>query len=150
MPHRRLAQRLSGINWLRWELGSVIGFHGAIGLLILLAPVQFVITPATWPVFFYIGRVGMAVLFLAVAAIAVTCWWRPRPLLQVGLWVLVYMLGAGWLTGFVLAIRQGSGGLYGVVVWSVLLVLWASTAVRLGLGDGGTGVAESRSRRSEQ
>jgi hypothetical protein len=149
MPHRRIARRLSAWNLLRWEMGTVIGFHACVGLVILLAPAQFVITSATWPVFYFVGRLGMAVAFLATAAVAAACWWRPRPLLQLATWVPVYMLGAGWLAGFVLAIQHGGGGLYGVVVWSVLLLLWASTAVRLGLGNGGTGVARTR-RRSGQ
>lgn len=146
MPHRRLAARLARVDWLRWELGTVIAFHGLIGVLILLAPDRFVVTAATWPVFFYLHRIGMGVAFLLATIAACACWWRARPLVQLATWVLVYTLGAGWVAGFVLAVQQGSGGLYGLIVWGVLLALWGSTAVRLGLGDGGTGV-DSRGRR---
>lgn len=151
MPHRRLAARLARIDWIRWELGSVVVFHAAFGVVILLAPDNLIVTGATWAIFYFLGRLGMACWFLVVAALAAAVWCRPRPLLQLATWVGVYMLGAGWLTGFVLAIYRGSGGLYGVIVWSVLLALWASTAVRLGLGNGGTGVVGHRRReRSSQ
>jgi hypothetical protein len=146
MPHRRLARRVAGINWLRWELGTVVAFHGCIGLLILLAPRHFVVTPATWPIFYYLGRSGMGAAFLVTAAVATACWLRPRPAVQLATWLLVYMLGAGWVAGFVLAVRHGSGGLYGLIIWAVLLTTWISTAVRLGLGDGGASV-ERRSGR---
>lgn len=137
---------MAGVNWLRWELSSVVVFHGGMGLIILLAPDKLVVTGATWPIFFYLHRVGMGLLFVACALLAALCLIRPRPLLQLGTWVLVYMLGAGWLAGFVLAVHEGSGGLYGLIVWSVLLALWASTAVRLGLGAGGTSVVDSSRR----
>lgn len=136
---------MAGVNWLRWELSSVIVFHGGLALIILAAPDKMVVTGATWAIFYYTGRLGMGLLFGACALLAALCLVRPRPLLQLGCWVLVYMLGAGWLCGFILAIQHGSGGLYGVIVWSTLLCLWASTAVRLGLGSGDTSVVD-RSR----
>lgn len=144
MPHRRLARRLVGLNWLRWELGSVVAFHAAVGVVILLAPDEFVITPATWAIFYFSGRLGMGAAFLAVAAVAAACWWRPWPLVQLGTWLGVYMIGAGWLTGFAFAVHAGSGGLYGLIFYSAALSLWASTAVRLATGNGGTGVAGKR------
>lgn len=130
---RRLAARVDRVDWLRWELGAVIALHGGFGLIIALAPEALVITDATSPMFTYLHRPGMAAFFLAVAFAATTCWLRPTGLRQLLTWVGVAMLGAGWITGFALAIRDGHGGLYGVVVWSVLLTLWTSTAVRLGL-----------------
>jgi hypothetical protein len=129
------------VDWLRWELGSVITFHIGFGVVILLAPDNLIVTPATWPVFFYTGRIGMGAAFLIVGAFACACWYRARPLVQLATWLGVVMLGAGWLAGFVIALVQNAGGLYGVIIWSVLLSLWTSTGVRLGLGNGGTGVA---------
>lgn len=138
MPHRRIAARLAGVDWLRWELALVVVFHLSMGLFILLAPEHLVITPATWATFFYLGRVGMGAAFLAVAGFAATCWYRPLWFTQLLTWLGTYMLGAGWLTGFILAVHRGTGGAYGIIVWSVLLAVWGSTAVRLGLGNGGT------------
>lgn len=150
MPHRRLARQLNTLTWLRGELATVVCFHLGIGLIIALAPEQFVITPATWSIFFYLGRTGMAAAFLITAALALACWVRPYSYLQLATWIAVYGLGAGWLAGFALAAHRGTGGLYGIVVWATLLAVWASTAFRLGLKDGGTGVEPSRSRRAGQ
>lgn len=149
MPHRRLARKLTDFRWLRWEMGTVIAFHLGTGLVIALAPDHLVVTPATWSIFYYMGRIGMAVAFLATASVAAACWARPLPELQVLTWLMVYMLGAGWIAGFLMSVQRGTGGLYGVVVWGVLLAVWASTAVRLGLrnGDGGTTGVDPRSSR---
>ena len=133
-PHRtRLAARLAAVDWLRWELGSVVAFHGLFAAVIAFAPRTLVVTPATWPMFAYLHRPGMAAFFFAVTIAGAACWVRPTAVRQMATWLGVYMLGAGWITGFIFAIGDGRGGLYGVVVWAVLLALWTSTAVRLGL-----------------
>lgn len=121
------------MDWLRWELGAVVVLHGGFGLIIALASESLVVTDATRPMFTYLHRPGMAAFFFAVALAAAACWHRPTGVRQLVTWVGVAMLGGGWITGFALAARDGQGGLYGVVVWSVLLTLWTSTAVRLGL-----------------
>lgn len=129
----KIVRKLKAFDWERFTVSTCAGFHGLLGFTLLAAPIEQVYNAGTQPVFALASRYLWAVLFLAAGVAAGMLLHYRRPFHQFIAWMLVFPLGAVWLTAFTLAVLQGHGSALSIVVWPALYLPWAVLAVRLGL-----------------
>jgi hypothetical protein len=112
-------------RWARLIVAICAGFHLLLALVLVVAPVQTVITEGTLPVFELMGRYAWAVWFLFAGIASALLVMKPTIPRMVATWGSVIPLGFAWSGTFAISVIQGRGSAIGLVVWPTLLTVFA-------------------------